>query len=241
MKLAILLIVLAWLLSVLVTMPRAMASAWMIEFIAAEAVFVFVCGVVLAETNPTDPKFARIFDCAFGLVLLFSVCLALDFNRVHPSEIRWWAIAAAWTPALMVPLILASRLEGIYQGKIPAQQFFQLALFGGFLCCGILALVSLVAPLSAFQQVARTAIGIDWLLQGIFGLAASLGFVRARAMWARCNDVVPVAIALVCFGVFAAMATRSQVELSRQHAAVHSIGAEQCVGPECARIGIFPK
>lgn len=182
---------------------------WIISaYLIAQTLFA-LCGWWVELTSGHESRAYLFFFGTFALVLVLAIGCAL----FAPMP-RW--IGLMGIVSLAVALFFAG--ARIYAAKAPVSSGGTLSLVNGgvLLLCGILALLSLVEPLSADMSKAEFCLGMFWTLQGLFGwvFAASRGKVWAFGV--DLNDFAPQFIAIVCFAGLAVLLSGAQPELGRQ-------------------------
>lgn len=236
MKLLLLLGVLGWLFYAACTAPPTRVSQTFLLYVAAQLAFVLVCWISLSfpPAVHAEREYAFVFYLWLAVTVIFSCALASQFNNIHPLWLGTVVLLLVPLAQAGITAVLAHYLRETYRGHVPLIFAPHLLLFGLMFTNGAITLLSLAAPLSDFELRIRSALGLVWLVQGAVGLAASIGFVRARAVWISLNDVVPLGIALIAFAALAWTLTFAQREGSRQsvmmfpfHASAISLVAER--------------
>lgn len=177
-------------------------------YLIAQSLFA-LCGWWIAQRVSVTSREYLFFFGTFGLVLLFAIWVAL-YYPIHRG------ISLLLIPSLAVALFFCGlRIYEVLGRKAPVPSHITLSLVNGgvLLFCGIMALLSLVEPLSPDLVKATTSLGFFWFLQGLFGWMHAATRGRLQLL----NEFAPQFIAIVCFAGLAVWLSGAQPESARQH------------------------
>lgn len=173
---------------------------------------VFTMGMFCAAQSDNKRLYTLLFH-ALGLALLFALI------RAFAWPMSFWNIALI--PSLFFALLFAGMrvywpLRSHYHHAVPQGAYITLAYGGIFLFCGILTVLALVEKQPPKMRFAAMAMGINWLVQGVFAwvLAANHGKVMVRSV--DLNEFFPQFLAIVCFAWLALAWNGAQPESARQ-------------------------
>ena len=199
-------------------------------YLMAQTLFALTAWWGIQTHSLESRTYTLLFGWEFGFVLLLScVTSAVVSAKVLPGMLSAWLMFSAVDIAALLAAVTLDRLGT----AIPQQLLLAVVQGAIVLCCGLVMLVCLIAPMKPELQLIATALGGFWSAIGLFMLLWAIGITRNLQTWLTLNNFLPSLLAIAAFSWLAWQLSNLQGErvlepvpapqpVSLQYGLVHS-------------------
>ena len=186
-------------------LPDSILPGGLLVYLGAQVFFTFCCWIASQRLAYSADGYAKVYySAAIPMVIALAVL-----------TLRTLAHSSCWT-LITVAVIITLGLFDTVRRESPGLDFLELQA-SLFVACGVCLLASLVHVEDGLSNRLRAALGILWLVQGLFHYAYAGSIVRFRAAAITHAAWVPAFTALVAWTWIAIYLAGLHSELVKQN------------------------